>query len=162
MIHPAGGVVATDGRGRGPASRVRQLAGWGGLAWWGQTDHLRGLAPAEEGASSIRRSVSGTWGPRSRGACGHALCTWGRRVLDKRAVWQRRRARGVESVALDADWQECQVGAREFGEKGTRHAEGVHRRYASFFLLRGLTIIYIAECSRGKHDGLWGRRGSLS
>lgn len=68
--------MATDGRGRGPASRVRQLAGWGGLAWWGQTDHLRGLAPAEEGASSIRRSVSGTWGPRSRGACGHALYLW--------------------------------------------------------------------------------------
>lgn len=25
MIHPTGGVVATDGRGRGPASRVRHL-----------------------------------------------------------------------------------------------------------------------------------------
>lgn len=154
--------MATDGRGRGPASRVRQLAGWGGLAWWGQTDHLRGLAPAEEGASSIRRSVSGTWGAEKPGSLWACLVPVGARVLDKRAVWQRRRACGVESVALEADWRECQVEAREFGEKGTRHAERVHRRYASLFLLRGLTIVYIAECITGKHDGLWGRRGSLS
>lgn len=31
MAHPNGGVLATENRGRGPASRARHLAGWGGL-----------------------------------------------------------------------------------------------------------------------------------
>lgn len=101
------------GHGR-PGQRTRQQ---GRSRVWGQTDHLRGLALAEEGISSTRRSVfyarnleaeePGSW--------------WACLVPLYAACWavvqsgSAQRAGGVESVSLDGDQQALQVDAREFG-----------------------------------------------
>lgn len=100
--------MATGGRGRGPATRVRAPGQAGAVSRAVGPDGSTYVAFALLLRKVLRPSASlclGSGGPRSRGACGHAclVAVDGRRVLDKRAVWQWRRACDVESVALDAD-----------------------------------------------------------
>lgn len=74
------------GHGR-PGQRTRQQ---GRSRVWGQTDHLRGLALAEEGISSTRRSVfyARNLEAEEPGKLVGMLGTIVRCVLGSRAVWQ--------------------------------------------------------------------------
>lgn len=54
------GVAASGARDEGSASRAKGTCRLGRSRVWGQMDHLRGLALAEEGASSILWPVPGS------------------------------------------------------------------------------------------------------
>lgn len=101
MIHPTGGVVATDGRGRGPASRVR---------------HLQAGA-----VSRVEPDGSPTW-PRSW--CGRCfvhppVCVWNLEAEKPGSLW-------VYLVPVDAAcWLSLQSGSGDELESLRRRIGGL-------------------------------------